>query len=124
MKIIDLITKKKMSYDIDFYPQFSIDDQVEKAREKLNRTNKQHHNHKLKQMQTSVLDLLQWHQPKDTHENKNINEQKQQRLSAPCRPSIIKSSDVAKVLSKKSVTFASVFDLVDNDDDKDDVVRK
>lgn len=114
MTLTDLISKRGISHPMESFSQ-----QTPKKRPKLNRSNKFHQNGKFKKLQTSVLDLLHVHHPMDNLENKDIHHQQQEPL--PPHPSIIKSSDIARVLSKKSVTFASVFDPGEN---KDDVVRR
>ena len=109
MTINDMIKKKPSSHHSSkLFRQSSFNDD----------THKQHQ--KFKQLHTSVLDLLHWHRPKDSPEIKTIEDELPQR-SDTRRPSIIKSSDMSKALSKKSVTFASVFDL--KDDDQHYVVR-
>jgi len=77
-----------------------------------------HQNTKLKKpFHMSFFDLLHWHRPTDTLANTNIHQQQQQQ-TCPHRPSIIKSSDISRAISKKSVTFASsasIFDLPNDD---------
>lgn len=87
----------------------------------LNREMKRKHHQKFKRLHISVLDLLQWYPSKQNIENKNIQQDKvQEEDSFPRRQSIIKSSDAPRILSKKSVTFASAFDLIDNKQDIED----
>jgi hypothetical protein len=119
MTFTDLISKRIVSHPTESLRRSSLNNEIQKKRQKLNHSNKHHHNHKLKCLHTSVLDLLHWHQPTDILENNN----KDQEQSLPHRPSIIKSSDIAKVLSKKSVTFASTLDLADNEHDVEEAVR-
>ncbi len=94
---------------------------MQKKHHKLNHSNKNHQNHKLKQLHTSAFDFLHWHQRKNSLENKNKHQQQQE--SFPYRPSIIKSSDIARVLPRKSVRFGAVSDIIDNEHDKDEMVR-
>jgi hypothetical protein len=95
--------------------------QPRKKRPKSSRPNQLQQNGASKRIQTFVLDLLHVHHPMDNLENKDIyheQQQQQQKTSKeplPPRPSIIKSSDIARVLSKKSVTFASAFEVEDNE---------
>jgi len=119
MTFKDLISKGIISHPKESVRRSSLDNEIQKKHQKLNHSNKHHNNYKLKRLHTSVLDLFHWHQPKDILENNNID----QEQSLPHRPSIIKSSDIEKVLSKKSVTFASTFDLTDKERDIEELVR-
>ena len=96
--------------------------QPRKKRPRLSRQNQFHPNGALKKLQTSVLDLLHVHHTTDNlekndvyHEQQQQQQQQPSKAPTPPRPSIIKSSDIARVLAKKSVTFASVFESVDNE---------
>ena len=73
----------------------------------------------LKQVHSSVLDLLNWHRPKENNDVKTVQFDCPSS-SAEKTSSDIKSSDMSRALSKKSVTFASVFDLKD---EKNNIVR-
>jgi hypothetical protein len=109
MTITDMIKKKPSSHhSSELFRQSSFNDDTHKQ------------NQKFKQLHMSVLDLLHWHRPKDSPEIKTIEDEFPQG-SDKRRPSIIKSSDMSRALSKKSVTFASVFDL--KDDEQHYVVR-
>jgi hypothetical protein len=115
MTLAEVISKEDISHSSE-----SSNPETKKKRLRLNRSNKSHQDGAFKKLQTSVLDLLHVHHSVDNLENKDIQppqQQQQQKESAPRHPSIIKSSDIARVLSKKSVTFASVFDPVDNEND-------
>ncbi len=131
MTVTDTISKQTTSRPTPAFRRLSLNDNFPKSkRQKLNRlnkrqklrhSNKSHRNHRLKQFRTSVSDLLHKNKPKDTHENTNIHQQQQESL--PCRPSIIKSSDLGRVSLKKSVTFAASSDSENNEHDKEETVR-
>jgi hypothetical protein len=117
MTLAEVISKDNISH-----PSESSNPETKKKRLRLNRSNKSHQNGAFKKLQTSVLDILHVHHSVDNLENKDIQPPpppppQQQKESVPRHPSIIKSSDIARVLSKKSVTFASVFEPVDNEHD-------
>lgn len=111
MTFKDFISKKNLSHSTDSSHRVSSNDEIKKKH------HHQHNNHKLKQLRVSVLDLLHRHPPTDAFKNKNIEEEDDDGYF-PHRSSIIKSTDVPRILSKKSVTFASAFDLVDNKQEK------
>jgi hypothetical protein len=111
MTFTDIISKQTNSEPTESFQQSSLNDQMPKKHRK---------NQKIKKLHASVLDLLHGHRSTNILENKNTSQQQGERL--PTRPSIIKSSDVERVVSKKSVTFATIFDPVVSEDNEDDAV--
>ncbi|CAF0735609.1 unnamed protein product [Rotaria sp. Silwood1] len=75
-----------------------------------------HTNPKFQRIRTSFFNLLHAHRATHHTENKNIY---QQQESLARRLSIIKSSDIAQNLEKKTVAFATTFDELDNQYDED-----
>jgi hypothetical protein len=86
-----------------------------------------------KSLQSSLLDLFSTRQSLVTHEDKTAEQEKhdndgekQQQPSYPRRRSIIRTADISRCISKKSVTFASstsVFNLPDDEYERDSLVR-
>ncbi|CAF1373456.1 unnamed protein product [Adineta steineri] len=123
----DITSPRNRSHSLEVYHNLSSNNEVHSK-------NKYHHHneHIEKPLHMSFLDLLHWYQTFDTLENKNTEQQQQQQQQqkqqqeqespTPRRPSIIKPTDIPRAISKKSVTFASfasVFNLPDNEYEKD-----
>jgi hypothetical protein len=111
MTFTDLISQRNLSFPVELGRRLSFNDDLH---------DKKSRQPKLKRLHTSVLDLFHWHRPENSTGSKNTNHL---QVPMPQRPSIIKSSDIARAISKKSVTFASAFDLTENKDGKDYLVR-
>lgn len=74
-------------------------------------------NGKLKRMHESILDLISGYRLAGSHGEKSTD---QQQRSASTNSSVGKSSDQERAVSKKTVTFASVFDFLDDEKPAED----
>jgi hypothetical protein len=72
--------------------------------------NKKEQHRKIKRLHTSILNFFPHHR-----QTKNINEQIQPKNSFLHPPSIITTSELSRSISNRSITFASVFDELEND---------
>jgi len=72
--------------------------------------NKKDQHRKLKRLNTSIINIFSRPRQTKNFEKKNPNQQIQQQNSFLHPPSIITTSELAKSISNKSITFASVFD--------------
>ncbi len=80
-----------------------------------NNLNKKDQHRKLKRLNTSILNLIPRHRKTKNFERKNTNDQIQQTNSFLNSPSIITTSELSRSISNKSITFASVFDELENE---------
>lgn len=80
-----------------------------------NNLNKKDQHRKLKRLNTSILNLIPRHRKTKNFERKNTNDQIQQTNSFLHSPSIITTSELSRSISNKSITFASVFDELENE---------
>jgi hypothetical protein len=114
MTITDAVTERNSSHTTDVLRRSSLNVEIHRPKLKSSLSND-----KFKRLHTSVLDLLNWHRPKDGLETKTTYPGLP-KASALRRPSTIKTSDMSRTISKKSVTFASAFNLAGDDDEDDD----
>ncbi|CAF4787508.1 unnamed protein product [Rotaria sp. Silwood1] len=77
--------------------------------------NKDHHR-KFKRINRSIFNLFSWHRQTNILRRKNKNLDLKQNNSYLYRPSIITTtSELSRSISNKSITFASVFDELEDD---------
>ncbi|CAF2669139.1 unnamed protein product [Rotaria sp. Silwood2] len=76
--------------------------------------NKDQHR-KFKRMNPSIFNLFSWHRQTNILRRKNKTLQLQQDNSLLYRPSILTTSELSRSISNRSITFASVFDELENE---------
>ncbi|CAM4877310.1 unnamed protein product [Rotaria socialis] len=110
--------KKTISNQLESIDPSSSNKEIKKNDHVLDYSNK-----KFKQMRVSLLKLIHSHRSSENIESKTMHseQQQQQDSSSPKRPSIIKSTDIPRSVSKKSVAFASAIDQDDSLNEDEDL---
>lgn len=117
----------------DFKSNRIITNQSESYHQLLNhQTNKKdrilhNSNAKLKQFGMSLFNMLHLHRPVESTDRKTTDQQlevQQQKVSLQTRPSIIKSPDLSRSLSKKCVVFAPPILTESNENKENDTVSR
>ncbi|CAM2703848.1 unnamed protein product [Rotaria socialis] len=118
MTLKDFNSKKTISNQLESIDPSSSNKEIKKNDHVLDYSNK-----KFKQMRVSLLKLIHSHRSSENIESKTTHseQQQQQDSSSPKRPSIIKSTDIPRSVSKKSVAFASAIDQDDSLNEDEDL---
>ncbi|CAF2088647.1 unnamed protein product [Rotaria magnacalcarata] len=118
MTLKDCNSEKTTSNQLESIDQSSTNKEIKKNDYVLDHSNK-----KFKQIRMSLLNLIHSHRSSENIESKTTHseQQQQQDSSSPKRPSIIKSTDIPRSVSKKSVAFASAIDQDDSLNEDEDL---